>query len=164
MPGSRAERRPAVTRKAGVRAPPWQRIARGRRSTARISVGHAEDAGSNPAGHTSIRYRDKGGGDMPTNINDKLISWASDIDTETIRQAEKTARLPIVEGHVALMADAHLGIGATVGSVIPTKNAVIPSAVGVDIGCGMIAAELDLFESRLPDNLEPLLGRKIGRA
>jgi len=96
---------------------------------------------------------------MPSKINDKLISWASDIDPETIRQAEKTARLPIVEGHVALMPDAHVGIGATVGSVIPTKNAVIPSAVGVDIGCGMIAAELDVMESQLPDNLEPLLGR-----
>jgi tRNA-splicing ligase RtcB len=96
---------------------------------------------------------------MPKQINDKLISWASDIDPETIRQAEKTARLPIVEGHVALMPDAHVGIGATVGSVIPTKNAVIPSAVGVDIGCGMVAAELDVMEAQLPDNLEPLLGR-----
>ena len=96
---------------------------------------------------------------MPTNINDKLISWASDIDPGTIRQAEKTARLPIVEGHVALMPDAHVGIGATVGSVIPTKGAVIPAAVGVDIGCGMIAAELDVTEDQLPDTLEPLLGR-----
>ncbi|MDP9074999.1 MAG: RtcB family protein [Actinomycetota bacterium] len=96
---------------------------------------------------------------MPTNINDKLISWASDIDPGTIRQAEKAARLPIVEGHVALMPDAHVGIGATVGSVIPTKGAVIPSAVGVDIGCGMIAAELDVTEDQLPDTLEPLLGR-----
>src|SRR5438874_5536566 len=96
---------------------------------------------------------------MPTNINDKLISWASEIDDQTIRQAEKTARLPIVKGHVALMPDAHVGIGATVGSVIPTKNAVIPSAVGVDIGCGMVAAELDVTESQLPDNLEPLLVR-----
>jgi tRNA-splicing ligase RtcB (3'-phosphate/5'-hydroxy nucleic acid ligase) len=96
---------------------------------------------------------------MPTKINDKLVSWASEIDDQTIRQAEKTARLPIVEGHVALMPDAHLGIGATVGSVIPTKNAVIPSAVGVDIGCGMIAAELDVVEDQLPDTLEPLLGR-----
>ena len=96
---------------------------------------------------------------MPTNINDKLISWASEIDPETIRQAEKTARLPIVEGHVALMPDAHVGIGATVGSVIPTKGAVIPAAVGVDIGCGMIAAELDVTEDQLPDTLEPLLGR-----
>ena len=96
---------------------------------------------------------------MPTNINDKLISWASDIDPGTIHQAEKTARLPIVEGHVALMPDAHVGIGATVGSVIPTTGAVIPSAVGVDIGCGMVAAELDVTETQLPDSLEPLLSR-----
>ena len=96
---------------------------------------------------------------MPTTINDRLISWASDVDGGTIRQAEKTARLPIVAGHVALMPDAHVGIGATVGSVIPTKDAVIPSAVGVDIGCGMIAAELDITEDQLPDSLEPLLSR-----
>src|ERR671927_1993214 len=96
---------------------------------------------------------------MPRNINPKLLSWGSEIDDQTIRQAEKTARLPIVEGHVALMPDAHVGIGATVGSVIPTRNAIIPSAVGVDIGCGMIAAELDLTESQLPDSLEPLLSR-----
>ena len=94
---------------------------------------------------------------VPETINPKLLSWASDVDPETIRQAEKTARLPIVEGHVALMPDAHVGIGATVGSVIPTKGAVIPSAVGVDIGCGMIAAELDVTAAQLPDNLEPLL-------
>jgi tRNA-splicing ligase RtcB len=98
---------------------------------------------------------------MPTNINDKLISWASDIDPGTLRQAEKAARLPIVAGHVALMPDAHVGIGATVGSVIPTKGAVIPAAVGVDIGCGMIAAELDVTESQLPDTLEPLLSRIV---
>jgi tRNA-splicing ligase RtcB len=96
---------------------------------------------------------------MPTTLNDKLVSWASDIDDQTIRQAEKAARLPIVEGHVALMPDAHVGIGATVGSVIPTRDAVIPSAVGVDIGCGMIAAELDVTEDQLPDSLEPLLSR-----
>ncbi len=96
---------------------------------------------------------------MAITINDKLISWASEIDEQTIRQAEKTARLQIVEGHVALMPDAHLGIGATVGSVIPTSGAVIPAAVGVDIGCGMIAAELDVTESQIPDTLEPLLTR-----
>jgi tRNA-splicing ligase RtcB (3'-phosphate/5'-hydroxy nucleic acid ligase) len=100
---------------------------------------------------------------MPTTINDKLVSWATDVDDQTIRQAEKAARLPIVHGHVALMPDAHVGIGATVGSVIPTKSAVIPSAVGVDIGCGMVAAELDVTDRQLPDTLEPLLGR-IGRA
>jgi len=57
------------------------------------------------------------------------------------------------------MPDAHVGKGATIGSVIPTTGAVIPSAVGVDIGCGMIAAELDVTEDQLPDTLEPLLGR-----
>jgi RNA-splicing ligase RtcB len=92
-------------------------------------------------------------------INPRLLAWGSDIEPGTIRQAEKTARLPIVEGHVALMPDAHVGIGATVGSVIPTKGAVIPAAVGVDIGCGMIAASLDLREDQLPDDLEPLLAR-----
>src|SRR3954469_18734465 len=96
---------------------------------------------------------------MPNQINDKLISWASDIDPETIREAEKTARLPIVEGHVALMPDAHVGIGATVGSVIATRDAVIPAAVGVDIGCGMIATELDITADHLPDTLAPLLPR-----
>src|SRR5437868_13141638 len=96
---------------------------------------------------------------MPNTINDKLISWASDVEEGTIRQAEKTARLSIVDGHVALMPDAHVGIGATVGSVIPTRGAVIPSAVGVDIGCGMIAAELDITERQLPDSLDPLLSR-----
>lgn len=96
---------------------------------------------------------------MPTTLNPKLISWASEVDEATIRQAEKTARLPIVEGHVALMPDAHVGIGATVGSVIPTVGAVIPAAVGVDIGCGMIAAELDVTDEQLPDSLEPLLSR-----
>ena len=96
---------------------------------------------------------------MPTTINHKLVSWASDIDPGAIRQAEKTARLPIVDGHVALMADAHVGLGATVGSVIPTKGAVIPAAVGVDIGCGMVATELDVTDAQLPDSLEPLLGR-----
>src|ERR1041385_2902366 len=101
---------------------------------------------------------------MPTHINDKLISWASDVDPETIRQAEKTARLPIIEGHVALMPDAHVGIGATVGSVIPTAGAIIPSPVGVDIGCGMIAVETDLTADKLPDDLDrfqPMVAKAV---
>src|SRR3954466_10265579 len=96
---------------------------------------------------------------MATTINDKLISWAGDVGAGTIRQAEKTARLPVVDGHVALMPDAHVGFGATVGSVIPTRSAVIPSAVGVDIGCGMIAVETDLAAADLPDDLDPLHSR-----
>jgi tRNA-splicing ligase RtcB len=85
-------------------------------------------------------------------INDKLSNWASIIDPNAIVQAERTARLPIVD-RVALMADAHVGLGATVGSVIGTKNAIIPAAVGVDIGCGMIAHQLDMTADDLPDNL-----------
>ena len=72
-------------------------------------------------------------------LGPRLLSWASILEAETLRQAEKTASMPFIYPHVALMPDAHLGKGATVGSVIPTEGAVIPAAVGVDIGCGMIA-------------------------
>jgi len=72
-------------------------------------------------------------------INDKLLSWASILEPDTRAQAERAASLPFVQPHLALMPDAHLGKGATVGSVIPTEGAIIPAAVGVDIGCGMIA-------------------------
>src|SRR5215470_18316955 len=96
-------------------------------------------------------------------VSDKLLIWGSEVDHQARQQAGRASRLPFVAGHVALMPDAHVGIGATVGSVIPTTGAVIPAAVGVDIGCGMIAAELDVTEDQLPDDLEPLLGR-IGTA
>lgn len=72
-------------------------------------------------------------------LNDRLVNWASILDEQTRLQAEKTASMPFVFPHLALMPDAHLGKGATVGSVIPTDRAIIPAAVGVDIGCGMIA-------------------------
>lgn len=101
---------------------------------------------------------------MPaTQVTDKLINWASDIEQDTLLQAAKTSRLDIVEGHVALMPDAHVGMGSTVGSVVPTKGAVIPSCVGVDIGCGMIASETNLKAHDLPDDLERLLGL-VGQA
>ncbi|MDO8361260.1 MAG: RtcB family protein [Actinomycetota bacterium] len=90
-------------------------------------------------------------------ITNSLLSWATDIDAAVIDQAHRAARLPIVHDHVALMPDAHIGIGATVGSVIPTKAAIIPAAVGVDIGCGMAAIRTDLVSSQLPDDLAPLL-------
>ncbi|MDQ4093375.1 MAG: RtcB family protein [Actinomycetota bacterium] len=92
-------------------------------------------------------------------LTERLYNWASDIDDGTLLQAGKTSRLPVVSGHIALMPDAHVGIGATVGSVIPTENAVIPSAVGVDIGCGMVAVETSLSAPQLPDNLEPFLAK-----
>src|ERR1700754_382724 len=69
----------------------------------------------------------------------KLVNFASILEDQTRAQAEKTASMPFVWPHLALMPDAHLGKGATVGSVIPTLGAIVPAAVGVDIGCGMLA-------------------------
>ncbi|HET9946050.1 MAG TPA: RtcB family protein [Actinomycetes bacterium] len=78
---------------------------------------------------------------MPTHLTPRLISWASVLEDSTREQAERAAAMPFVFPHLALMPDAHLGKGATVGSVIPTDHAIIPAAVGVDIGCGMIAVK-----------------------
>lgn len=74
-------------------------------------------------------------------VNNKLYNWASIIEDNTLNQAITTSSMPFVQPHLALMPDAHLGKGATVGSVIPTKGAIMPAAVGVDIGCGMIAVK-----------------------
>ena len=84
-------------------------------------------------------------------------SWAGELDHGTLAQVLTSARCDAVAGPVALMPDAHVGIGATVGSVIPTEGAIIPAAVGVDLGCGMIAVRTDLRAADLPDSLEPLL-------
>ncbi|MEE8312552.1 MAG: RtcB family protein [Candidatus Binatia bacterium] len=75
------------------------------------------------------------------------------VENEARRQLENIARLPIVHKWVAAMPDVHYGIGATVGSVIPTVHAIIPAAVGVDIGCGMMAVQTTIDASRLPDSL-----------
>jgi tRNA-splicing ligase RtcB len=88
---------------------------------------------------------------MPNEIAPNVLSWASELDELTTEQAARTARLPILAGHLALMPDAHFGMGATIGSVIATETAVIPSAVGVDIGCGMAARRLELRVDQLPD-------------
>src|SRR5574343_178195 len=79
--------------------------------------------------------------------------WTRDIDAEALQQLLNVASLPIVHGHIAAMPDVHAGIGATVGSVIPTKSAIIPAAVGVDIGCGMNAVRTSLSAKDLPDSL-----------
>ncbi len=79
--------------------------------------------------------------------------WTDDVEHEALQQLINVSQLPIVHGHVAAMPDVHAGIGATVGSVIPTKAAIIPAAVGVDIGCGMNAVRLTLHAEDLPDNL-----------
>jgi tRNA-splicing ligase RtcB len=72
-------------------------------------------------------------------LGKRLFNWASILEPNTREQAEKTASMPFIWPHLALMPDAHLGKGATVGSVIPTLGAIMPAAVGVDIGCGMMA-------------------------
>ena len=82
-------------------------------------------------------------------ITERLLNWASLIDEKTLDQAITTSKLPFIHPHLALMPDAHLGKGATVGSVIPTLGAIIPAAVGVDIGCGMIAVRTQFDRARL---------------
>jgi len=78
------------------------------------------------------------------------------VEPEAMQQLRNIAGLPILAGHVAVMPDVHLGKGATVGSVIATRAAIIPSAVGVDIGCGMLAVRTSLSASNLPDSLGAL--------
>jgi len=84
----------------------------------------------------------------------KMWTRGVPVDDGARRQLAKAAQMPFIFKHVAAMPDVHVGIGATVGSVIPTKGAIIPAAVGVDIGCGMMAARTSLMASDLPDNLE----------
>ncbi len=92
-------------------------------------------------------------GDTMERLADRLFSWASILDEQTRRQAQNTALMPFIFPHLALMPDAHLGKGATVGSVIPTEGAIIPAAVGVDIGCGMIAVRTQWARPELPGPL-----------
>jgi tRNA-splicing ligase RtcB (3'-phosphate/5'-hydroxy nucleic acid ligase) len=99
-----------------------------------------------------------GTGGQPRMIAPGVLSFASVIDQTTVDQAAETARLPFIHPHIALMPDAHTGKGSAVGTVIPTEDAVIPAAVGVDIGCGMIAARTCFTASELADReqLRPL--------
>src|SRR3954464_8497249 len=93
-------------------------------------------------------------------IGKRLINWASILEDKTREQAVATSLMPVIRPHMALMPDAHLGKGATVGSVIPTERAVVPAAVGVDIGCGMIAVRTpwSADELRARGSLAPLRG------
>jgi tRNA-splicing ligase RtcB (3'-phosphate/5'-hydroxy nucleic acid ligase) len=94
--------------------------------------------------------------DIPGGASLKMWVEGVQIEDAAIKQMENVARLPIIHGHVAAMPDCHWGMGATVGSVIPTKSAIIPAAVGVDIGCGMMAWKLTLKAKDLPDSLAKL--------
>lgn len=86
----------------------------------------------------------------------KMWTKGVPVDEKSKEQLLKTAQMPFIYKWMAVMPDVHVGIGATIGSVIPTKGAIIPSAVGVDIGCGMMAARTSLTASDLPDNLHAL--------
>jgi len=93
---------------------------------------------------------------VPGGVPVKMWTQGVPVEDEARRQLANAARLPVVFKHIAAMPDVHLGIGATVGSVIPTLKAIIPAAVGVDIGCGMMACKTTLTAADLPDNLAPL--------
>jgi tRNA-splicing ligase RtcB (3'-phosphate/5'-hydroxy nucleic acid ligase) len=94
----------------------------------------------------------------PQEVTPGVLSFASVIDQTTVDQAAQTAQMPFIHPHIALMPDAHTGKGSAVGTVIPTEGAVIPAAVGVDIGCGMIAARTCFTADDLTDRakLHPL--------
>ncbi|ARC58194.1 RNA-splicing ligase RtcB [Frondihabitans sp. 762G35] len=89
-------------------------------------------------------------------ITNRLLSWATLLEDSTESQARTTSTMPFIYPHLALMPDAHLGLGATVGSVIPTLGAVMPAAVGVDIGCGMIAVRTQFALADLPAERRPV--------
>jgi tRNA-splicing ligase RtcB (3'-phosphate/5'-hydroxy nucleic acid ligase) len=86
----------------------------------------------------------------------KMWTKGVPVDPSALQQLENAAKLPFVFKHIAAMPDVHYGIGATIGSVIPTIKAIIPAAVGVDIGCGMIACKTSLNANDLPDSLAAL--------
>ena len=91
-------------------------------------------------------------------IGDKIVSFLppESIEPQARGQLNNISEMPFVFHHVAVMPDCHLGKGATVGSVIATKGAIIPAAVGVDVGCGMVAVRTRFFAKDLPDNLDKL--------
>ena len=107
-------------------------------------------------------------------ITSRLLNWASILEPSTREQAVATSTMPFIFPHLALMPDAHLGKGATVGSVIPTQRAIMPAAVGVDIGCGMIAVRTQFVRADLTgrplselrvaiEGAIPAVGRQVQR-
>jgi len=90
--------------------------------------------------------------------NVPIKHWTKGVQLEdqAHEQLKNIASLPFIHKHVAAMPDVHWGMGATIGSVIATKGAIVPAAVGVDIGCGMMAVKTSLTASDLPDNLQSI--------
>ncbi len=89
-------------------------------------------------------------------ISKRFMNWASILEDDTRAQVQMTSEMPFIYPHIALMPDAHLGKGCAVGAVLPTMGAIMPAAVGVDIGCGMIAVKTQLHASDLPAERRPL--------
>ncbi|WP_434526845.1 RtcB family protein [Photorhabdus asymbiotica] len=89
----------------------------------------------------------------PNSVPVKMWTHGVPVEAEAREQLLNTAKMPFIFSHLAVMPDVHLGKGSTIGSVIPTHGAIIPAAVGVDIGCGMMAVRTSLNASDLPDNL-----------
>lgn len=100
--------------------------------------------------YTILDYTEHGGGIA------KMWTKYVPVEEQAIQQVRNTTTLPFIHRHVAVMPDVHWGFGSTVGCVIPTKKAIVPAAVGVDIGCGVCAVRTTLTASDLPDNLKPL--------
>lgn len=87
-----------------------------------------------------------------------IFGWTKEVPIEesALKQLHNIAAMPFIHKHVAVMPDVHYGMGATIGSVIATKGAIIPAAVGVDLGCGMMAVKTNIRAEHLPDNLESI--------
>ena len=96
--------------------------------------------------------------ELLTTENAPVKMWTKGVPVEADarQQLINTAKMPFIFKHIAVMPDVHLGKGSTIGSVIPTKGAIIPAAVGVDIGCGMNALRTALTAEDLPENLAEL--------
>ena len=102
---------------------------------------------------------------MPRKIFDHALSWIpeEDIEPQALEQLRLLSSMPFIYHHVAVMPDCHLGSGATVGTCIPTLGAIIPAAVGVDVGCGMIAVRTSITADDIPQDL-PALREEIESA
>ncbi|GAA5150087.1 RtcB family protein [Nocardioides marinquilinus] len=85
-------------------------------------------------------------------VTKRFMNWASVLEDATREQVRMTSEMPFIHPHIALMPDAHLGKGCAVGAVLPTRGAIMPAAVGVDIGCGMMAVETGFSAGDLPDD------------
>ena len=95
---------------------------------------------------------------MPAMIHPRLLSWIPEeqIESQAFQQLKQLSTLPFIHNHVAVMPDCHFGLGATIGSCIPTKRAIIPAAVGIDIGCGMTAVRTPFTRADLPEDLSTI--------